>query len=201
MDRRFLMASSTLNTKNKSKFYRISTILDQRSSFACVGFACAQFIQSAPQMSERPNPFEIYMLAQKLDEWQGEEPDYFGTSVRAGMKAMESLGLIKGGYVWAWDAKTIINYVLTRGTVVVGTPWLSGMTEPDKFGNVSLTGEDNGGHAWLIGGVDTEKGKFLGVNSWGEKWGVGGKFWISIEDLDKLLLKGGVACSALEKAS
>jgi hypothetical protein len=198
-DTNFMMAIElpTNTAIAKTKYWRISNILDQGPFPHCVGFAWHQFCKSAPIMTKNPpGPDTIYREAQKVDEWAGE--NYDGTSVRAGVKVLHKLGRI-AEYRWAWDAATVRDYVLTRGTVVVGTAWYTDMFEPDsKTGFVKPTGRIAGGHAYVIAGYSVERKAFRIVNSWGADWGQKGRAWISFEDMDYLIKNQGEACSAIE---
>ena len=193
-----LKAGLIKNRFRKSKYHKTGEIMNQRDSQSCVGHAWSLFVSSAPQMFKRPDPYEVYTLAQELDEFEGGEPDYYGTSLRAGAKACRHLGLITSTFRWAYDSDTIWDYIMTRGPVVVGTKWYGGMNTPDEDGFVTIDGEDFGGHAYLICGASIEKKAFLCANSWGPEWGHSGKFWLTMDQFDKLLKEGGVACSAIE---
>ncbi|REK56952.1 MAG: hypothetical protein DWQ49_09600 [Bacteroidetes bacterium] len=179
----------------KSKFYKSGPILDQGTSSACVGFACAQFLKSFPKENDA-NPFEIYSLAQELDEFAGKEPRYYGTSIRGGMKALFQMGFIKE-YLWAKDVYSIRSFVVDRGPIVVGTHWYDRMSKLQN-GFARIEGERKGGHAYLISGVSVEQQAFRCINSWGSKWGENGRFWVSFSDMRILLDEGGVACSPIE---
>lgn len=183
----------------KTKYWRIGNILDQGPFPHCVGFAWHQFCKSAPIMTKLPPAADyIYHEAQKIDEWPGEEPRYQGTSVRAGVKVLHKLGRI-AEYKWAWDAATVRDYVLTRGTVVVGTAWFRDMFYPDpKTGFLKVSGRIAGGHAYVIAGYCVKREAFRIVNSWGRSWGQNGRAWISFKDMDALLKNQGEACSAIE---
>jgi hypothetical protein len=181
-----------------SKYYNVSDVLDQGKSDMCVGYAWAQFIAASPKMSPLPSPSKIYELAQRLDEFDGEEPEMSGTSLRGGAKACRQLGLINTNFSWAYDSMTVWNFLRSRGTVLLGTPWYSGMDKPNSEGVVTASGEDLGGHAYLVYGVSVEKKAFLCMNSWGKSWGMEGKFWLPIPELDELFRKGARACSAIE---
>jgi len=132
-----------------------------------------------------------YTWAQANDEWEGS--DYDGTSVRAGAKYLHHNGLI-GGYTWAYSATTIAQAVLTIGPVVVGTSWTMDMFIPDRLGYITPTGEDMGGHAYLIDGVNMQHKTFRIKNSWGNKWGRFGFAYLTFDDLDELLSNYGEAC-------
>jgi len=136
----------------------------------------------------------VYRDAQVVDEWPGE--NYNGTSVRAGAKVLADRGHI-GEYRWAWDLETVVRALLDVGPVVVGTNWYSGMFEPNQ-GIIDISGTVAGGHAYLLNGVNRNKGMIRLKNSWGRDWGSRGHAYISFEDMDRLIKEDGEACLALE---
>jgi hypothetical protein len=71
------------------KFY------DQGSEGACVGFGCARAMSIVDR--KRFAAREIYLAAQRVDEWPGES--YSGTSVRAGVDILRTVGasVVRGG--------------------------------------------------------------------------------------------------------
>jgi hypothetical protein len=143
---------------------------------------------------------EIYDAAQRVDQWPGES--YAGTSVRAGAKVLMSKGVIQG-YRWAFDAASVVDALLHRGPVVVGTWWYQDMFRPVtnkrlKKNIITATGAKAGRHAYMLNGVNTKLGLVRVKNSWGRDWGDNGHAWISIADLDKLIRDGGEACLAIE---
>lgn len=182
----------------KTRYYRAGQILDQGQTPTCVGHAWRQWLSSAPIMSKfGPDPFRIYAEAQRLDEWPGEE--YEGTSVRAGVKYLQSAGHV-ATYFWAFEAGTVRDFLTNRegASVVVGTDWLTGMFEPEK-GFLNLSGQLAGGHAYVIIGYSHMRQAFRMVNSWGRGWGDGGRAWIRFADLDRLIRDGGEAVAATER--
>lgn len=174
---------------------------DQGDSPKCVGYAWAHWVEDGPvtHAGTAPilSPDVIYRDAQKLDEWAGE--NYEGTSIRGGVKAVQSKGYIKS-YLWGYDLQTLIQTVLTKGPVVVGTNWYEGMFYPDANGLIKVTGRLAGGHAYLINGVDTVKKLFRIKNSWGREWGVNGRAYIRFSDMEQLIKRRGEVCLALENA-
>ncbi len=172
---------------------------NQGSQPQCVGYAWAHFIEDGPigHGGTPPiiSPQLIYTQAQKIDEWPGE--GYAGTSVRAGAKYLLAQGKISS-YLWAWDVDTLIQTILTKGPVVVGTNWHYRMFYPDRLGLIRPNGYVVGGHAYVINGVDTKKKQFRIKNSWGRGWGKSGHAYILISDMKKLIEKGGEICLAVE---
>lgn len=139
----------------------------------------------------------LYAAAQRLDEWPGE--DYNGTSVRAGAKVLAGQGRIVE-YLWGASVAELRQFVLSRGTVVVGSDWHEEMFFPENHGGyLKLEGPVAGGHAWLVIGYNATKKAFRVLNSWGPDWGDNGKAWISEEDMETLCGRGAEMCSAIEK--
>lgn len=186
----------------KTQVYALGPIMDQGESQSCVGHGWTLFITSAPRLTmPGPDPYKIYREAQKLDDTPGEEPLYYGTSVRAGAKVMQKHGLIKGDYVWAEDVRVLWNFILTRGPVVLASDWYVGMNKVDNKGFVSVSGHRFGGHCFLCYGVSSDDRAFICANSWGKKWGLDGAFLLRYDDARQLFFqKSLVACSAVENS-
>jgi hypothetical protein len=173
---------------------------DQGNTPQCVGYSWAHWLEDGPvtQPCIAPvvQPSGIYSLAQKVDEWPGE--NYEGTSVRAAAKVLTTLGFI-GEYRWAFDLNTLVNAVLSEGPVVMGTDWHENMFYPDSKGVISINNSPvAGGHAWLINGVDTKAKMFRMKQSWGRSWGNKGMAKISFADVEQLIAADGEVCLARE---
>jgi len=189
-----------------------SKALDQGNTGTCVGHAWRNFLRSAPMKTEKtgPSPFDIYRTAVAVDEWKGNDDEVnlpdgddgldYGTSVRAGAKAVTELGLLKS-YLWAFALQPAVEWVLTKGPVVLGTDWWSSFMKPDAEGIVQIkpTASVVGGHAYLWRGVNTKRGLALCTNSWGDSWGHSGDFWIPLRDLERLIADNGEVCTAIEQ--
>jgi hypothetical protein len=182
-----------------SRFYRRGPTLDQGETPMCVGYAWDQFLRSEPLMTATgPYGPQIYHEAQLADEWPGE--DYEGTSVRGGAKALLADTRLNR-YVWAANALDVRDFLITTGTVVMGTDWRNGMFDPDPAtGLLKLSGPVAGGHAYLLCGYDAPRDWFQMVNSW-DGWGLDGTgvAFIAFGDLDRLIRAHGEACAAVER--
>ena len=189
-----------------NKVWKTGPILDQQQESACVGFGWSQFLMSDP-LPFQPVSFDyamgVYRDAQLIDEWEGEEPEYYGTSVEAGHQVLLDRKLVKPTIYWAKTVSQIVKHVLEIGPVVMGSQWFSGMMEPDENGYVRATGVPSGGHCYVVYGAFNEPSKkeFLLVNSWGEDWGIGGKFKMTFTTMRYLLFMQGYGISALEEAA
>jgi hypothetical protein len=200
-DERFMMYGSKPSIDDSIRqSWKIGPLLNQGDTSHCVGYSWSQFLGTEPWggiVEDLPQPFTIYRDAQKIDEWPGEEPDYYGTSVRAGAKVLKDKGIISS-YVWGYSVEDIAKFIYENGPVVAGTRWYYGMTHPDPNGFVRVHGNYEGGHAWTIYGVDSKWETFFAVNSWGTSYGRNGRFFIKFDQMDKLLKDGGHVCSALK---
>jgi hypothetical protein len=145
-----------------------------------------------------PSGTDIWREAQRLDEWPGENPDE-GTSVRAGAKALAKVWLRLANYHFAFTLDEVVAFLLTTGPVVMGTNWYTAMFSPNSSGLVKIGGVVEGGHAWLLTGVNKMTGKARAINSWGLNWGRKGWFWLKLDDLGRLLEEQGEAAAAVER--
>jgi hypothetical protein len=129
-----------------------------------------------------------------LDPWPGDS--YEGTSVLAGIKALQSLyPHAIPEYRWAFGIDDVIDTLGYFGPLVLGVPWYDGMYEPDQNGFIHAKGKVVGGHAILARGVSISRAAVLLHNSWGQAWGpLNGDCYISFDDLNKLLHEDGEAC-------
>ena len=199
-DRQYLMFANKPDISDTIRqSWKIGNALNQGSTSHCVGYAWGQFIQSSPFFDlnlPKITSQEIYTKAQKIDQWEGEEPDSYGTSVRAGAKVLKELGLIKD-YVWGYSVEEIAKFIYENGPVVMGSNWYASMSNPDQNGFARPISTYEGGHAWLIYGVDCQWETFFAVNSWGSQFGKNGRFFVKFSDMEKLISSGAQACSAL----
>lgn len=157
----------------------------------CVGYAMKHVLLAYPIVNRAPtlSGSDIYFRAQRLDEWSG--MNYQGTSLRAGLKALQSYGYA-GTYVFTGSTETVAQWLLSnRGPVTVATNWYQQMFYPKDHNNFLVpTGSLAGGHCWLIDGVNRDTRVFRMINSWGRYWGVNGRSWIRWNDLQSLFDKG-----------
>jgi len=170
----------------------------------CVAYAWMHYLEDGPVIQDaitesRSKPFyspkQFYDLCQKNDQWDGE--NYDGTSVRAGAKILNHIGVVKS-YRWAFTLEDVLSTVKYIGPMVVGTRWYSNMSTPNSSGLMRASGTAQGGHAYVINGLDEATGLFRIKNSWGRDWGKQGYAFLTFEDFERLLLNGGEACVAFE---
>lgn len=180
---------------------------DQGYTPQCVAYAFNHWLADGPVSFSMENvapiaPETLYCEAQKVDPWPGDCSTklYDGTSVRAGATVLKNLGYIKE-YRWITDIDTLVSTVLNIAPVVVGTLWLENMFNTVESNGyvLDVSGSSAGGHAYLVNGVDLNRGVFRIKNSWSQYWGKYGHAYIKIEDMDSLLRNFGEACVLLQK--
>lgn len=148
----------------------------------------------SPQSGQGGFRGRLYDMAQAIDEW-ADTPPAGGTSVRAGAKVLQSLGLI-GDYRWtavpggAYSLADTVTAVLTVSPVVMGVTWYSDMFA-SPGGWLFPTGEVVGGHCVVIDGASRSKRK-VRIQTWGVH------YWMTFDALEVLLADYGEACVALE---
>lgn len=192
------------------KYWSHRTKLDQGNTGTCVAHGCTHLVENSPICPPGTvNPFDLYREIVLLDEWS--ENDYeasgsednmqFGTSVRAGMKALQARGLISE-YRWAWNADTVARWIWTSGPVVIGVSWFNGMFYPDlKTHIIEATGGVAGGHCVILDGVNMKTRMVRCLNSWGPSYGNNGAARMTFETLEKLLADDGEAAMAVETSA
>lgn len=169
--------------------------LNQNPKPHCVGYSWTHLLADGPVTHKEALSTQfaddLYYECQRNDEWAGE--NYDGTSVRAGAKVLQKWGRI-GVYRWTWDVQELAQWILLKGPAVAGTVWKTGMFRPNSDGLIKPTGNDEGGHAYEINGVNQRRELLRIRNSWGRGWGKGGYAVISFEDFQALLDADGECC-------
>jgi hypothetical protein len=191
---------------------------DQGSEGACVGFAWSHELSARPKVIRRDASFAlaVYNRAKQIDPWEGE--DYSGTSVLAGIKAVQEYKNSRGKslieeYRWAFGIEDVLRVLGYKGPVVLGINWHYDMYFPNEKGFIFHTGEMVGGHAIMANGVkivakqpdevygvaswdnvDQDKSYVRLHNSWGTGYGKGGDAFMTVRDLGALLRNNGEAC-------
>jgi len=196
-DAAFPMATALPAAVDLPRFRYHSTFwppLDQGATSHCVAYSCVGMLLSSPvrrRFDSLQSPAEVYRRAQRLDEWPGEEPSYYGTSVRAGLKVLQEDGLISA-YYHAQSMADVEAWVLTKHPVIVGVSWYQSFYSPDpKTGVIRIAPGSSvvGGHAFLVAGYSRERGLFTALNSWGSAFGLFGRFRIEGELMERLLFQ------------
>ncbi len=190
--------------------------LNQGETGTCTGHAGVHLIHAAP-MRHRGflDPFQLYREAVLLDEYPDNDGDATmlvdaeleaGSSGTGVAKALDKRGLL-AEYLWAGVMREAVEWVLTRGPVMLGSSWHRSMFDPTPEGFVEIMPHSpvEGGHEYLLRGVDTRRGIGRCVNSWGKGWNANaagcrpGHFLMSFETIERLFHEEGDAVSAIEK--
>lgn len=199
--------------------------LDQGPDGACVGFSWAHEATARPHVQPvaAPTARALYLAAQKIDEWPGE--NYSGTSILAGAKVAQTYGWLEE-YRWAFNVPDALSAVSRRGPAIIGINWYDGMSYPID-GRIKVYGDVVGGHAILVRSVrlvfqpgttteqkrspswysylDRKSSTVLLHNSWGPKWGGTdkgpGTAWLTVEDYDRLIHEQGECCIPVVRGS
>lgn len=170
--------------------------LDQGDTGHCVGFGWAQYGTSDPvnDLFGDPDGHALYYECKVIDGEAGKEN---GSNVRSGATAMINRQRI-AAYAFAQSTDEITAWLRQHGPLVVGTDWNSDMFDPDPSGRVVIGGSLEGGHCYLLDGVDAAGQVYSFQNSWGTEWGLHGRFSMSVENFAALLHADGEACAAVE---
>lgn len=180
----------TLHTAEdlRRKTWRLNVRLNQGQTPTCVGHAFTHEYAAAPDTHRvgEADAIRWYHIAQDNDEWAGS--DYGGSSTLGGVKAGVAQGFYKE-YRWAFSLDEAVRTVSTIGPMVVGSNWHRQMFTPSTEGFVFIEGPVDGGHEWMLRGVDPKRAYFLATNSWGRDWGINGDFKISFEDFNRLVFQ------------
>jgi hypothetical protein len=168
----------------------------------CVACAWTGFLNMSPIRTLNTEPIlDIYHSAQDVDEWPGGPESYAGTSVRAGVKVLQSLGHIEQ-YLWAQNIDELVNFVLTKGPVVIGINWYNQMFDPQPGDDWLLRPEGGiaAGHAVVVSGVNLVTKRARIDNSWNLSWGKKGRAQMALDTLERLVFReDGEAVAAVER--
>lgn len=114
---------------------------------------------------------QSYLAAQEIDEWVGAEPQYYGTSLRAGLQVGRNLGFWPNFYWLGTEAGSaliqLVRYVILYAPSPLAMDWFSGMFQLDKHGYLEPNGNWEGGHAMLCDEVSITERYIGGPQSWG----------------------------------
>jgi hypothetical protein len=195
----------------------------QKEESSCVGHSLSWMSSIHQLMQHGERQFYdarwLYEEAQKIDEWQGAEPDYYGTSVNAGLKVLKAQGhkfkhqhnhehlpeRDQGieTYRWATSIDEIRTAISQGLAVVVGTNWYESMFDPEKIGtrywigrNQNDLGRPAGGHAYCLYGASDKLQAFKICNSWGSKYPL---TWIPYEFMQRLINENGEAAIVTDR--
>jgi hypothetical protein len=180
----------------------LGSALNQRKLGACTGFATAHACNTRPTHKPRgrllndDDARSIYSRATQLDPfpgWYDLETGKVdtGSSGLAACKAALERGHITR-YEWAFGFDHLLS-ALQSGPVMLGTWWYESMFRTNAGGYITISGDRVGGHEYLILGCNMRSRYFTALNSWGDGWGLEGRFRIPFDDARRLLHEDGDA--------
>jgi hypothetical protein len=88
--------------------------------------------------------------------------------------------------------------IFATGPIVVGSTWFEEWFEPDSLGRLPQGRTDVGGHAFVLYGWSDPLACFRAANSWGNRWGDHGDFWIPFDVWGSALDEAWKAVDALD---
>jgi hypothetical protein len=181
---------------------RYGGVLDQGQLGSCTGNACAGVINTLPvhvagaHTLKETDAVALYELATALDNIPGSyPPDDTGSSGLAVAKAAQQKGYITS-YNHAFSLDAALQ-ALQLGPVITGINWYEGFDQPDttKHGLVEISGQIRGGHEIEILGFELMSSLMdsllIAENSWGNSWGVKGRFCFTVATWRTLLDQQG----------
>ena len=169
--------------------------LDQEETQHCVGFSIADFGINLPTYTKYTDEdgHQFYRLC-KIED--GDPQGEGGSNLRSAAKVMKSLKRIDN-FAFASTLAQVKYWLLYRGPLIAGTVWTVNMFYPNGNNIINVGGEVVGGHAYLLN--EWTKEGYIGIqNSWGNRWGIKGKAYISSVEFEKLLRQGGEVVTSVE---
>lgn len=200
---RYTVATADNEVFEDVRWQSSAPILDQGDLGGCTGYACAALLSYLyPDYPHLPASTDaegwdtlaksLYSQATNLDSIPGHWPtDDTGSTGLAVAKAAKADGFASG-YLHITDAAQLAK-ALQQGPLIVGTNWYNSMFYPDSSGDIVVSEWSGlaGGHEYVL---DEVAGSHLGFrNSWGESFGVEGRFYMNIDDFLWLLHQEGDA--------
>lgn len=173
----------------------------QGSYPACVGFTGNLHLRCKPGLWIRVkmDGLGLYQAAQMYDIWPGE--GYDGSSIEGLLKFLHHHQPGKDIKEWRWahTVEATNRHIAQRihSGVLYGTNWYDSMFTPTAEGIVKVGHGAPSGHAYYKLGYDLKRGLGLFQNHWqlpnGKWWGLNGRFWMAMEDEQRLLNEDGEA--------
>jgi hypothetical protein len=197
-------SNATLTSRTWARNY---AVLDQGQTGSCTGnamlgsvytgnvySALTDALKAKYQASEATARDVLYHLATTLDPYNGTfPPDDTGSDGTSVNKAAQQLGLISG-YTHTLSLDDALAAVANDSHVITGVNWYGAFDSPNASGLVKLPKKlpsPEGGHEFLVYGIDVPNELVLARNSWGTSWGVAGEFKFSFADWGTLLKNDG----------
>lgn len=172
--------------------------LDQGREGRCVIFGWGGELACTPHKWPIDNSWcnQMWPKIQAEDRIMGNNWED-GASLLAGARVLRKTKHLNY-YAWAFGIDDVLQTLMRKGPVILGVNWYEGMYRTNKYGLVELTGRLVGGHCILANGVIPNHQDMGDVvvwtNSWGPNYGINGRGFIRVKDLEELLRQDGEAC-------
>ncbi len=195
--RRFAFPTEGLQIKSVVHQRHIP-ILDQQQTGCCTSNAgignmgtspLFEKLTANPYSLDEPGALKLYNDEEILDGSGTFPPVDNGSSGLTCAKILQRAGVISG-YQHCFDANSAL-LALSQYPFMFGCDWTASMFTPDPDGRVHPDGAVSGGHEILCREFDADGGKLWFDNSWALTWGLGGLFYLTVEDFEHLLQGDG----------
>jgi hypothetical protein len=146
----------------------------------------------AESLVTSPAAVRVYERAKKLEGAESVLVDEKGSSGLMACKAARSMGLIDS-YEHAFGVEHALRALVLR-PVITGFRWYSSFDHPDpETGLVEITeaATVRGGHEVVADEIDLERGLVWFWNSWGPSFGLEGRFCMTFDTWERLLVEEG----------
>jgi hypothetical protein len=193
--------------------YRLA--YDQGTEGACVGFASSWMMSILNR--QRYTPRWLWDEAKRIDEWPDTNPgDSQGTSVRAAMDVLRTLGHMRAGHStrpasladgiaanrWALTVDEIRTCIAGGVPVTLGINWYRAFDTPGKRGldwwicGTNDLGLVRGGHCVCVYRASDRRQAVGLVNNWGTRYPL---VWMPYATLQRLLDEDGEATMVTDR--
>jgi len=195
--RRFTFRTEGLQIKSVVHQRHIP-ILDQGEVGSCTGDAGIGNLGTSPLFDNLAhNPYsldqagvlKLYNDEENLDGDGPYPPNDNGSSGLTCAKVLAHAGVITS-YQHCFDISSVL-LALSAYPFLFGCDWHERMFTPDADGRVRPTGAIAGGHEILCREFDQNGERLIFDNSWGESWGLRGRFYLTLKDFESLLNNDG----------
>lgn len=180
-------------------------VLDQGNVGSCTGHAGVNVLATDPFWTTDPVKAVLSSSNGELDHqyavavyseatiWDPFPGNYPPTDTGSDGLTIAKI-LLKHGKIAGYQHATSLAAALTalsKQACMVGTVWRGDMFNPGPDGRLKITGQVEGGHEYKLDELDVENKRVWILNQWGLNWGLGGRAWMSWDDLGHLLADDG----------
>lgn len=171
------------------RLYR-SQQVDQNGYPACVGATVHHWRRSLPVYGKVEHGWwlSFYNVCKQLDGYAGD-----GTYVTTALEVCRRMGLI-GPQEWWWtgvqDNAAADWWLLNKGGLWVGMNIPESMFRANPDGSVELVPPYVYGHEMFFIGTDRKRKRRWCPQTWGPSYGVRGRFYLTDEQWDELMVQG-----------